>query len=120
MSAPYSTKRPAFALLETVADAVTAWIRSGAAAGVAAILVPFPAAVDDHQSANARFLVRGGAAVVIADRELTPERLAAEIERLCADRARLLAMAESARALAQPAATEALAGACEGLVRRAA
>jgi len=91
-----------------------------AAAGVGAILVPFPAAVDDHQSANARFLVRGGAAAVIADRELTPERLAAEIERLCADRTRLLTMAESARALAQPSATEELTRACEGLVRQAA
>ncbi len=48
-----------------------------AAAGVGAMLVPFPAAVDDHQTHNARFLVREGAAVLIADRELTAERLAA-------------------------------------------
>ncbi len=52
-----------------------------AAAGVAAILVPFPGAVDDHQAHNAQYLVREGAAVVISDRELTAERLAAELQR---------------------------------------
>ncbi len=83
-----------------------------AAAGVGAVLVPFPAAVDDHQTANARYLVNAGAAVLIADRDLTPERLAAELTRLCADRAGLLAMAERARALAQPRATQALTEAC--------
>lgn len=75
-----------------------------AAAGVAAILVPFPAAVDDHQSANARFLVREGAAVLIADREFTTERLTAELLSLCGDRARLLTMAQHARRIAQPRA----------------
>jgi UDP-N-acetylglucosamine--N-acetylmuramyl-(pentapeptide) pyrophosphoryl-undecaprenol N-acetylglucosamine transferase len=83
-----------------------------AAAGVGAILVPFAAAVDDHQTANARYLVSAGAAVLIAERELTAERLAAELRRLCADRATLLAMAERARALARPQATEALADTC--------
>jgi UDP-N-acetylglucosamine--N-acetylmuramyl-(pentapeptide) pyrophosphoryl-undecaprenol N-acetylglucosamine transferase len=83
-----------------------------AAAGVGAILVPFAAAVDDHQSANARYLVGAGAAVVIAERELTAERLAAELRRLCADRATLLAMAQRARALARPEATQALADTC--------
>jgi len=83
-----------------------------AAAGVGAVLVPFPQAVDDHQSANARFLTGAGAAVLIADRELTPERLAAELEQLCATRGRLLAMAEKARSLARPAATAELAKAC--------
>ena len=76
------------------------------------MLVPFPAAVDDHQTANARYLVNAGAAVLIADRDLTAERLAEELSRLCADRAGLLAMAERARALAQPGATQALADAC--------
>jgi UDP-N-acetylglucosamine--N-acetylmuramyl-(pentapeptide) pyrophosphoryl-undecaprenol N-acetylglucosamine transferase len=83
-----------------------------AAAGLPAVLVPFPAAVDDHQTANARYLVSAGAAVLIADRELTPARLAAELRRLGADRAALLAMAERARALARPHAAEALAEAC--------
>jgi UDP-N-acetylglucosamine--N-acetylmuramyl-(pentapeptide) pyrophosphoryl-undecaprenol N-acetylglucosamine transferase len=91
-----------------------------AAAGVGAVLVPFPAAVDDHQTHNARFLVREGAAVLIADRDLTVERLAAELQRLCGGRERLLDMAQSARRLARPDATEALAASCLRLARRAA
>jgi UDP-N-acetylglucosamine--N-acetylmuramyl-(pentapeptide) pyrophosphoryl-undecaprenol N-acetylglucosamine transferase len=90
-----------------------------AAAGVGAILVPFPAAVDDHQTANARYLVNAGAAVLIADRELSAERLAAELAKLCnvkgpdgARRGTLLGMAERARALALPQAAEDLAAAC--------
>jgi len=86
-----------------------------AAAGVGAILVPFPAAVDDHQTANARHLVNAGAAVLIDERELTADRLAAEIEELAggsAVRERLLAMAERARSLALPHAVEDLAATC--------
>lgn len=77
-----------------------------AAAGVASILVPFPAAVDDHQTANARFLVREGAALLVADRELTVDRLVRDLETLCKDRPRLLQMAESARNLARPRAAQ--------------
>jgi UDP-N-acetylglucosamine--N-acetylmuramyl-(pentapeptide) pyrophosphoryl-undecaprenol N-acetylglucosamine transferase len=83
-----------------------------AAAGLPAILVPFPAATDDHQTANARFLVSAGAAVLIPDRELTAERLAQELLRLCASRASLAAMAARARALARPQATEEFARTC--------
>ncbi len=85
-----------------------------AAAGVGAILVPFPAAVDDHQTANARYLVNAGAAVLIAERELTAERLAAEIVQLAdrVDRKPLLSMAERARSLALPRAADELATAC--------
>lgn len=83
-----------------------------AAVGVASILVPFPAAVDDHQTINAQFLVREGAAVHIADRDLTPERLAAELKTLCQGRGRLLAMAERARNVAKPRAAEELAEVC--------
>jgi UDP-N-acetylglucosamine--N-acetylmuramyl-(pentapeptide) pyrophosphoryl-undecaprenol N-acetylglucosamine transferase len=83
-----------------------------AAAGVGAILVPFPAAVDDHQTANARFLVGAQAAVLIADHDLTAERLGTELVRLCASRESLLAMAERARSLARPAAARDLAAAC--------
>jgi UDP-N-acetylglucosamine--N-acetylmuramyl-(pentapeptide) pyrophosphoryl-undecaprenol N-acetylglucosamine transferase len=83
-----------------------------AAVGVAAILVPFPAAVDDHQTFNAQFLVREGAAVLIADRDLTGERLAAELRELCAGRGKLLAMAERARLVAKPRAAEELAAIC--------
>jgi UDP-N-acetylglucosamine--N-acetylmuramyl-(pentapeptide) pyrophosphoryl-undecaprenol N-acetylglucosamine transferase len=90
-----------------------------AAAGVGAILVPFPAATDDHQTRNAAFLVDGGAAVMIAERELSAERLAAELVRLCNGRGRLLAMAERARALAKPRAAQELADACVELARSA-
>jgi UDP-N-acetylglucosamine--N-acetylmuramyl-(pentapeptide) pyrophosphoryl-undecaprenol N-acetylglucosamine transferase len=83
-----------------------------AAVGVAAVLVPFPAAVDDHQTFNAQYLVREGAAVLIADRDLTPERLAATLRELCAGRGKLLAMAERARLVAKPRAAEELAAVC--------
>ena len=91
-----------------------------AAAGVAAVLVPFPNAVDDHQAYNAQYLVREGAAVLISDRELTAERLAGELQRLCAGRGKLLAMAERARLLAKPRAAAELAASCLQLARRAA
>jgi UDP-N-acetylglucosamine--N-acetylmuramyl-(pentapeptide) pyrophosphoryl-undecaprenol N-acetylglucosamine transferase len=83
-----------------------------AAVGVASILVPFPAAVDDHQTANAQFLVREGAAVLIADRDLTADKLAATLRELCAGRGKLLAMAERARQVARPQSAEELAAAC--------
>ena len=82
-----------------------------AAAGVPAVLVPFPAAVDDHQTRNAGFLVAQGAAVLLPERELTPERLAEEIARLGGARAQLLQMACRARTLARPRATADLADA---------
>lgn len=83
-----------------------------AAAGVAAILVPLPSAVDDHQTRNARFLVERGAAVLIPERELTAERLAAQLQSLAADRSVLLRMAENARGLSRPHAATLLAAAC--------
>jgi UDP-N-acetylglucosamine--N-acetylmuramyl-(pentapeptide) pyrophosphoryl-undecaprenol N-acetylglucosamine transferase len=83
-----------------------------AAVGVASILVPFPAAVDDHQTFNAQFLVREGAAVLIADRDLTADRLADTLRELCAGRGKLLAMAERARLVARPRAAEDLVAAC--------
>ncbi len=99
------------------ADAVVA--RSGAltvaelaAAGVAALLVPYPFAVDDHQRANGRYLVDAGAATLIEQSELTVARLGRELEALCADRAVLLARARAARAVAWPRATEDIADAC--------
>ena len=80
--------------------------------GVAAILVPFPAAVDDHQTVNAQFLVREGAAVLIADRDLTPRAPRGRAQGCFARRGKLLAMAERARLVAQPRAAEELAAAC--------
>src|SRR3569833_3306748 len=74
-----------------------------AAVGIGAILVPFPAAVDDHQTHNAQYLVREGAALLIPDRALTAERLAGELKKLCeTGRERLLAMAERTQQHARP------------------
>jgi UDP-N-acetylglucosamine--N-acetylmuramyl-(pentapeptide) pyrophosphoryl-undecaprenol N-acetylglucosamine transferase len=91
-----------------------------AAAGVAAVFIPFAAAVDDHQTHNAQWLVNEGAACMISEAELTAERLASELMPLCQGRGRLLAMAERARLMARPQATEALADACESCVKEAA
>jgi UDP-N-acetylglucosamine--N-acetylmuramyl-(pentapeptide) pyrophosphoryl-undecaprenol N-acetylglucosamine transferase len=91
-----------------------------AAAGVGAILVPFPAAVDDHQTHNAQYLVQENAAVLVHDRDVTPERLATELQRLCAGRGKLLAMAERARLLAKPNAAEELFQSCVAHARSAA
>jgi UDP-N-acetylglucosamine--N-acetylmuramyl-(pentapeptide) pyrophosphoryl-undecaprenol N-acetylglucosamine transferase len=74
------------------------------AVGCAAVLVPFPAAVDDHQTRNGEYLSEAGAALLIPERELSAQRLSALLTELAADRPRLLAMALAARARAQPAA----------------
>jgi UDP-N-acetylglucosamine--N-acetylmuramyl-(pentapeptide) pyrophosphoryl-undecaprenol N-acetylglucosamine transferase len=81
-----------------------------AAAGRPAILVPYPHATADHQSANARWMEAGGAAVVISDAELTPERLRAEATALLADPERMARMAAAAGELARPDAAERIAG----------
>jgi UDP-N-acetylglucosamine--N-acetylmuramyl-(pentapeptide) pyrophosphoryl-undecaprenol N-acetylglucosamine transferase len=73
-----------------------------AAHGRPAVLIPYPYATADHQAANARFMERAGAAVVIADSELTPSRLAQEVGRLLADKSGLAAMARASAALARP------------------
>lgn len=83
-----------------------------AAAGLPALLVPYPYAVDDHQSANAAWLVDAGAAIMIRQSELTVERLATEIRALCLDRAALLTRAEAARGAAWLDATTTIADAC--------
>jgi UDP-N-acetylglucosamine--N-acetylmuramyl-(pentapeptide) pyrophosphoryl-undecaprenol N-acetylglucosamine transferase len=81
-----------------------------AAHGVPAILVPYPHAAGDHQSANARWMSEAGAAVVIPDGELNGARLARVVAELLADRSRLAAMASAARGLARPDAARAVAG----------
>jgi UDP-N-acetylglucosamine--N-acetylmuramyl-(pentapeptide) pyrophosphoryl-undecaprenol N-acetylglucosamine transferase len=73
-----------------------------AAHGRPAVLIPYPHATADHQAANARFMERAGAAVVIPDGELTPPRLAQEVGRLLADKSTLAAMARVSAALARP------------------
>lgn len=88
-----------------------------AAAGVGSILVPFPHAVDDHQTGNARFLADQGAALLLPQNELSPEGLAATLAGL--QRENLLAMAVRARALAKPEAALEVAELCEQLAGRA-
>lgn len=83
-----------------------------AAAGVAAVFIPFPAAVDDHQTHNARVLEAAGAARIVQQRDLTHEMLANVLHELLQDRARLHRMAEHARSQAQPQATQRVADAC--------
>jgi UDP-N-acetylglucosamine--N-acetylmuramyl-(pentapeptide) pyrophosphoryl-undecaprenol N-acetylglucosamine transferase len=86
-----------------------------AAAGVASLMVPYPHAVDDHQTTNARFLSERGAALLVPQAELSPQRLAREIAGL--DRARLLGIAQRARRLARPDAAVQVADACEAIAR---
>jgi UDP-N-acetylglucosamine--N-acetylmuramyl-(pentapeptide) pyrophosphoryl-undecaprenol N-acetylglucosamine transferase len=86
-----------------------------AAAGVASVLVPYPHAVDDHQTANARFLADAGAAVLVPQSELSAEGLAELLVGF--DRVRLRDMATRARSLARPEATSAVAMACAELAR---
>jgi UDP-N-acetylglucosamine--N-acetylmuramyl-(pentapeptide) pyrophosphoryl-undecaprenol N-acetylglucosamine transferase len=73
-----------------------------AAHGRPMVLVPYPYATADHQTANARFMELAGAAVVIPDAELNGPRLAQEVGRLLAERGRLAAMARASAAVAKP------------------
>jgi UDP-N-acetylglucosamine--N-acetylmuramyl-(pentapeptide) pyrophosphoryl-undecaprenol N-acetylglucosamine transferase len=81
-----------------------------AAAGVAAVLVPFPFAVDDHQRTNARYLSDSDAGVLVQQRDLTAGRLAELLRGM--SRERLLDMATKARTLGRPDATRTVAEAC--------
>ena len=86
-------------------------------AGLPAVLVPFPQAVDDHQTRNAEALVNSGAARLVAEGDRFADRLGAELAALCAGgnvkaRAHLVVMAEAARTLAKPDAAERIAAAC--------
>lgn len=81
-----------------------------AAAGVASVLIPFPFAVDDHQTHNARFLSAKNAAVLLPQKELSAEKLAQLLRELT--REKLLAMAQAARSLAKPDATAQVAKVC--------
>jgi UDP-N-acetylglucosamine--N-acetylmuramyl-(pentapeptide) pyrophosphoryl-undecaprenol N-acetylglucosamine transferase len=84
-----------------------------AAAGVGAILVPYPHAVDDHQTHNARYLVEAGAARLIGDAALSAGQLALTLSALCADgRAGLQQLAVAARSAALPDAAQLLLDAC--------
>ncbi|MGH8156076.1 MAG: undecaprenyldiphospho-muramoylpentapeptide beta-N-acetylglucosaminyltransferase [Rhodanobacteraceae bacterium] len=83
-----------------------------AAAGLGAILLPFPYAVDDHQTRNAEGFVAAGAAELVQDRDFDASRFAGKLERLLRDAERRLAMANAARTLAKPDAAEVIAQRC--------
>jgi len=80
--------------------------------GLGAVLVPYPHAVDDHQTVNAGFLVRAGAAVLIPQSELDVVGLASKISQLMSQPEQLLTMAQRALALGKPDATQRVAGFC--------
>ena len=86
-----------------------------AAVGAASVLVPFPHAVDDHQSSNGRYLTDVGAAIMIQQHDLGAVRLASVLLEFTRDK--LLAMAEKARTMAKPDATRAVAEACAALAK---
>lgn len=88
--------------------------------GVGAILVPLKAAIDDHQTGNARHFAAGGAGIVLAEDELSPQRLADELGRCLADSGRLVAMAEAAHAHARYRVAETIADACLAVAKEAA
>jgi UDP-N-acetylglucosamine--N-acetylmuramyl-(pentapeptide) pyrophosphoryl-undecaprenol N-acetylglucosamine transferase len=103
---------------QAMADADVLICRAGAstvteiaAVGAAAMLVPFPFAVDDHQTSNAQFLSDQQAAWLMPQATLTAQGLAAALKGL--DRAQLLAVAERAKTLQQREATEQVVAACE-------
>ncbi len=90
-----------------------------AAAALPAVLVPFPAAVDDHQTENARYLVRRGAAALIPEKDLTPAGLAETITELSGENGTVLRrMAVEARACAQIGTAQTLADLCLAQVKR--
>lgn len=89
-----------------------------AAAGVGSILVPYPYAVDDHQTGNARYLAEAGAARLMPQTELSTVSLGTLLSGLLGDRARLAAMAEAARGRAEPDAAARIAEACWEVVGR--
>ncbi len=83
-----------------------------AAAGVGALFVPYPYAIDDHQTANAQWLSKKGAAFVIQQADLTATKLQQLLLELSSDRDKLVAMANAARACAKPKATERFSQVC--------
>ena len=89
------------------AGAVT--IAELSAGGMASLLVPFPHAVDDHQTANAAWMADAGAATVIEDAEMSAARLDAELGALLGDEARMEAMSVASAALARPDAARRIA-----------
>jgi UDP-N-acetylglucosamine--N-acetylmuramyl-(pentapeptide) pyrophosphoryl-undecaprenol N-acetylglucosamine transferase len=107
-------------MAQAYADADLVICRAGAttvteiaAIGAAALFVPFPHAVDDHQTGNARFLVDQGAATLMQQRELTAERLADLLQK--AERSVLVQRAQKAKAMQKTEAVAQVVAACEEL-----
>ncbi|MCF6191232.1 MAG: undecaprenyldiphospho-muramoylpentapeptide beta-N-acetylglucosaminyltransferase [Cocleimonas sp.] len=86
-----------------------------AAAGVASIMVPYPWAVDDHQTANAKYLTEHDAGILMPQNELTKESLSELLRDLCSNRDKLIEMSIKARELAKPQATDEVAAICAEL-----
>ncbi|TBW56254.1 undecaprenyldiphospho-muramoylpentapeptide beta-N-acetylglucosaminyltransferase [Marinobacter halodurans] len=82
------------------------------AVGLGAILVPFPHAVDDHQTRNGQQMVQAGAAILIPQSKLTDNVLAETLSTLCSDREKVAALADAARSLARADATERVVNYC--------
>jgi UDP-N-acetylglucosamine--N-acetylmuramyl-(pentapeptide) pyrophosphoryl-undecaprenol N-acetylglucosamine transferase len=113
------------AMVEEIAAADVILCRSGAstvaelaAAGRTAVLVPFAAAADDHQRKNADVLQTAGAAVLVTEAELTPERILSELSRLLEDLELRQRMGEAARKLAHRDAVGTITGMCLEIMRR--
>lgn len=87
------------------------------AAGLGAILVPFPHAVDDHQTANGSFMAKQGAAILIQQKDLTVEKLAALLSDFNAHREKCVTMAQAARSLRRIDATNKVLDICEEVLR---
>jgi UDP-N-acetylglucosamine--N-acetylmuramyl-(pentapeptide) pyrophosphoryl-undecaprenol N-acetylglucosamine transferase len=97
----------------TVCRAGASTVTEIAAVGAAAVFVPFPAAVDDHQTTNAKFLVDAGGGWLVQQRDLTPERLAQLIRQV--DRPELIRRATAAKTMQKTGATDEVVKACEEL-----
>jgi UDP-N-acetylglucosamine--N-acetylmuramyl-(pentapeptide) pyrophosphoryl-undecaprenol N-acetylglucosamine transferase len=100
----------ALAAADLVASRAGGSVLELAAAGLPAILVPYPHATGDHQTLNARHMEEAGAAVVVPDAELDGPRLAREVAALLGAPQRMAEMSNAARAAARPDAAERVAG----------
>lgn len=88
-----------------------------AAVGLPSVLIPFPFATADHQSVNASYLARAGAAVVMQEKDIDPDLLARTVLAIFGDESRLAAMGRAARSLARPDAAQVIARELERLAR---
>ncbi len=87
------------------------------ACGKAAVFIPFPYAVNDHQTGNAKVLVEAGAAEMVEERKLDGARLADTIRRLSSDPERIRRMEEQSRKLGNPRAATDIVDACSEMLK---